>query len=232
MVLMILANIGQISQNIVSRHIYYVNIDAGNIQNAVAANANAPVNNIFAGDQASPLLTNAGLRTEYYWGLYSECGGVGVSGARACSDNHFGNRFQPVQVFQQDAPQGLDVNQILPSGVITDSDYLGKFTHAAFYLIFIGTILAGLAFLVGVTANRVAFLLAAILSLAAAACLAAGAGIWTAIIAKSRSSVNGSTIGVTVNYGNALWFTWASFAATAVAFPFLIISCCVGRDKY
>ena len=92
--------------------------------------------------------------------------------------------------------------------------------------------MAGLAFLTGFLAHRFAFLLAAVFSLAAAALLAVGAAILTAIYYKAKNSLPDG-VGVDVDYGNALWFTWASFAACVLAFVPYIIGCCVGRrEKY
>ena len=165
--------------------------------------------------------------------MYSECGGEGIDGARACSSKKFGNIFQPLTVLEADQANGVNVTSILPQSTFTDNQYLGRFSQAAFWLIFIGTVLAGLSFLTGFLAHRFAFLLSALLSLIAAVALAAGAAIWTAMLVKSRQSVNDANLGLVVNYGYLLWFTWASFGATLIAFVPLVLSCCVGRpSKY
>ncbi len=217
-----------VADNVVARAFWLTQVDTTGLANTAGVNANT----LYAQDQAAPLLTNQGLRDQYYWGMYSVCGGVGQSGARACSPNQFGHRFEPLLTFQEDAPQGTNINQLAPAGVFQDSSYLGRFSNAAFYLLFIGTILVGLAFIIGILSNRFAFLLAALLALAGAACLAVGAAIWTAIIARVRKTLQDNAIGVAVYYGRSIWMAWASFGAAAIAFPFLIISCCVGRDKY
>lgn len=226
MVLMILVNIGQISSNVVARNFSLTHLATNGINTA------GTTGSLYANSQSAPLLQGQGIRYDYYWGMYSVCGGLGKTADRACSSNTFGNRFMPVMTLTQDAPQNANIGNLLPQGVFQDDSYLGRFTNAAFYLLFIGTILAGLAFLFGVLANRFAFLFAALLSLGAAACLAAGVAIWTALIARIRNTLDQNGLGLTVDYGVSIWMAWAAFGATALAFPFLVISCCAGRDKY
>jgi len=234
-VLMILANIGQLTNNVVSRHIRYVSLTTDGLQSSLRANANgATIDNIYASNQAAPELQGNGIKNEYQWGLYTFCAGQGTSGPRSCADSSIGFRFEPAQVLGQDI--GSNYNSTLTSLIgdqtFTDSSYLGRYSHAASYIILIGTILAGLAFLTGFLAHRFAFLLAALLSLGAAALLAVGAAILTAIYYKAIHSLP-DNLGLDVNYGNALWFTWASFAACALAFIPYVIGCCTGRsNKY
>lgn len=201
-------------------------------QNAVAATTNVSVSNVFAADQGGAFLANEGFSYDYYWGMYEVCGGDGVSGARRCGPSSFGHRYEPITVLQASQPAGIDVTQILPQGTFQDNMYLGNFTQAAFYLLFIGTCAAGVAFLVGILSHRFAFLFAALFSLLAAACIAVGAAIWTAIVYKVRDSVNNANLGITAGYGNLIWLSWAAFGASLVAFPFLVVSCCVGRNNY
>jgi hypothetical protein len=83
-------------------------------------------------------------------------------------------------------------------------------SKAAFYLLIIGTILGGLALVIGFLAHRVAFLLAAVLAFLGFLLTIAGCIIWVVILSRVRSSINGNGSGVNVSYGNALWIYFAS----------------------
>lgn len=64
---------GQITGNIVSRHIRFVSVDTTGFGAALRANTTgAPVGNLYAPDQAFPEAEMAGLKYNYQWGLYSE----------------------------------------------------------------------------------------------------------------------------------------------------------------
>lgn len=93
-------NIGQISQNIVSRNIYYAELDLTNFEATLRAQAGSAggVSGVYASNQASPLGQSQGLRNTYQWGLYNYCGGQNEDENRACVDSHFGSgRFQPAE---------------------------------------------------------------------------------------------------------------------------------------
>jgi len=228
MVLAILVNMGQISQNIVARNIYYAELDLTGLGGGGALPAT-----VFAGDQAAPSLQNQGLKETYQWGLYNFCGGAGNT--RSCGPRGFGDgRFEPLQVLYADINQQYQtqLNQTVSEGTFADSDYLGRFSHAAFWLIFIGTVLAGLTFLLGFLAHRFAFLVAALVALLGAAALGAGAAIFTAILVKARDSI-ADVAGAQLHLTNALWMMWAAFGALTLSIVPFIISCCTGRsEKY
>lgn len=230
MVLAILVNMGQLTENIVARHLYLVNADLSGVQ---AAGNGGLGNNVFAQNQASPLLQGNGLRNEYYWGMYSVCGGQGVSGERACSRDRFINIFDPVSVFEEDAGNANVINALPADGVLRDEKYVRNISHAAIIILFAGTVAAGLAFFVGFLAHRFAFLVSALLSLLGAACLLVAAALWTALIAKIRNSLENVNVGIVFHYGQSIWMTWAAGGACLLAFVPLVISCCTGRrDKY
>ncbi|CEH19465.1 Actin cortical patch SUR7/pH-response regulator PalI [Ceraceosorus bombacis] len=236
LVLTILVNIGQISQNIVSRNIYYAELDLTNFEATLRAQAGSAggVSGVYASDQSSPLGQSQGLRNTYQWGLYNYCGGQNEDQNRACVDSSFGSgRFQPAETIYADLPteyQSL-FNQTVSQGTFADSSYLGRFSHAAFYLVFVGTVLAGVTFLVVFLAHRFAFLCAALTALAGAACIGAGAAIYTAILVKARDSIE-NLGGAELTLNNALWMLWAAFGSLALAIVPLILSCCFGRNKY
>lgn len=161
------------------------------------------------------------------------CAGDGVSGNRDCTDRYIGYRWEPAQSLRQDAPSSYSsqIQSALGSGIVTDDHYLGLLSRVANVIILVGTILTGLAFLTGFLAHRFCFAFAALEALGAAACLAVGAAIWTAIIYKARNSIPAG-LAVTIHYGNALWMTWAAFGAITLSIIPLILACCLGRSKY
>lgn len=65
---------GQISQNIVARNIYYAELDLTGLEGTLrdSAGSTGGVSNVFASNQAAPELQNQGLKETYQWGLYSE----------------------------------------------------------------------------------------------------------------------------------------------------------------
>ncbi|PWN51923.1 hypothetical protein IE53DRAFT_29609 [Violaceomyces palustris] len=234
MALAILANIGQITQNIVARHIRFVELNTSGFQNALEAAApGANVGNIYATNQGAPELQGNGIKLNYQWGLYNFCAGDGTSGARSCTDRSFGFEWRPLDALERDAPSSVQsqIPNLINQGTFTSSDYLGRFSKAGFYLIFVGTVLTGLSFIIGFLAHRFAFAFAALSALLGAACLGVGAAVNTAIYTKARDSVSGQ-YGLELEYGNALWFIWAAFGATALAIVPYIISCFTGRSKY
>lgn len=184
---------------------------------------------------------NTGLRNFYRWGLWTYCAASTSSGtADYCTSTTFGARFEPATAIIRDIPTGLSsaVNQVLPDGTFLAGNYTGTFTRIAFYLLFVGAILAGAAMLVSLSANRFGYVLAATISFLGFACVGAGATIWTIIIHKVRSSVNGATVtggtslGLRVTWGNVLWITWGAAAALLLATLPLLIACCTGRNKH
>ncbi|KAK0518815.1 hypothetical protein OC834_006478 [Tilletia horrida] len=237
MVLAILGQIGQLSNNIVARHIRMAGITTVSTTGATSQSFGDFLNvggNIYAQSQGAEELQGNGIKERYEWGLYNLCGGNLDRSDRACTGHQFGHRFQPYATLAADAPQALQaqVNQTVPADItFADNEYLGKYTHAAFYLLFIGTILAGLSFLVGFAAHRFAFLLAAILALLAALLIGVGAALWTAMAVRTSRSLKDANIGVDFQYGNALWFYWGAFVGETLAIVPFILSCCAGRSK-
>lgn len=232
-VLVVLANIGQLTNNIVARNIRFVSINALNIANAASSN-NVPVPSGFlATDQNAPVAQGQGIKNYYSWGLYNYCAGEKSGSARSCVDSTFGYEWQPFDAILADTPDASRsaLTNFIPDSTFRDSSYLADYTLPAFYLVFVGTVLTGLAFLIGFLAARFAFLFAALSAFLGALCLAVGAAIFTAVYVKTKDSI-GTQYGITLEYGNALWFIWAAFAADALAIIPYIISCCTGRDKY
>ncbi|CAD6887317.1 unnamed protein product [Tilletia controversa] len=234
MVLAILGQIGQLSNNIVARNIRMAQITTIGTPGAPSNSLQDALNvgNLFAQDQAALELAGNGIKQRYEWGLYNFCAGDSQRDARSCTDHHFGHKFQPLPTLEADASadNAQAINQSIPSdSTFANTDYLSKYSQAAFWLLFIGTILSGLSFLVGFAAHRFAFLLAAILALLSALLIGVGAAIWTAISVRTANSLKDVAVGLTFHYGNALWFYWGAFVGEALAIVPFILSCCAGR---
>ena len=180
------------------------------------------------------------------------------SGEDYCSPRSLGNTFQPAAVLLSDVPTSLTpqvsqvrarspvdhavfgssdrLAQVLPDSTFVADGYLHTFSKAGFYLIFVGTIFAGISMFIAVLSHHIAFILAAMAAFLSFLALAAGATIWTVIIAKVKHAVDGATVanntslGITVNYGNALWLVWGAAGAMILSVVPLLISCCAGRD--
>ena len=233
-ILMVFANIGQLTDNVVTRNIRYVSVDTSGL-GAALARSGANVNNLYAQNQADALGQGNGIRNDYQWGLYNLCAGQASGTDRACTERHFGFEFQPVEAILADAPQDArqQIQNFLPANTFTDSKYLGDYSKPAMYLIFVGSCLAFLAWVAGLLSHRFAFLLAAFIALLAALTLGVGAAILTAIYTKTRDAVDVQQYGIDVMYGNALWITWGAFVACVLAIVPYILSCCTGRsDDY
>lgn len=226
------SQMGQITENIVARNIYFTSLNTAGIGSALS-NSTSGTGSLFASDQTAAELANQGLKYNYYWGMYSFCAGQGKNDDRSCSDRYIGYRWEPAQVLADDAQStySSEITTALGDSTFTDSHYLGLLSRVANVILLVGTILTGLAFLTGFLAHRFCFAFAALECLGAAGCLAVGSAIWTAIIYKAKKAIPDNT-GVDIDYGNALWFSWASFAAVTLAIVPLIIACCVGRSKY
>lgn len=237
MALMILANMGQLTQNMVARNMYIANLD---LRHATAASSPVFSPSAFSSNLSEPLLEHQGLRREYYWGLYSVCGGDGTTGTRKCSPRSFGHQFDPLAVVVADtanvtAIPGQVISSPNSSGKLQDQHWLHVFSRVGFYFLFVGTILTGALFLAGAAAEGVFFLLAAGFALLTGAVLCVGAGMWTAVVSESRKTVHqgsGAQLGIEIHFGNLLWMIWAAAGATlAATFPFLLAFFLARRER-
>jgi len=229
-VLAIFAHISQINSNIVPRHIRMTTVSTTGVGAATGAG-----DAVYGSGDRSNNQPNTGLRPYYEWGLWGYCASQTTGGNRDyCSGTSWAYEFQPVPAVVYDVPANAQqtISNALGQGTFTSSDYLGRFTKAAFYLLIIGTILGGLALVIGFLAHRVAFLLAAVLAFLGFLLTIAGCIIWVVILSRVRSSINGNGSGVNVSYGNALWIYFASSGCLLFATLPYIFSCIAGRDRY
>ncbi|GAA6058381.1 hypothetical protein JCM3770_006103 [Rhodotorula araucariae] len=254
-ILLVFSEVAQINSDLIPRHLRIVHIDTAGLGVALAsaakqsalALAGANFTDIYApaavGEgyyvKATGQATHAGLYRGYEWGLWSYCATQGDLGAPRsyCYTRSIHPRFQPAQVLVEDIPaEYADLLQtVLPDNVFTADNYLGEYTQAATYLLMAGALATALAALIGLFARRGAFVLGAVLSIVAFVGLFIGATIWTVIVARARSAINdattaGTDVGLTVEFGNALWIAWAATALMLLSVLPFSIACCTGRS--
>lgn len=83
----------------------------------------------------------------YKFGLYSYCAYI-EDGEGACSNTSAAHRFQPYEAILADMPGRFPslTRAFIPDDfTFTNSHYLGEFSKAAYYLLLLGSIFAGLA---------------------------------------------------------------------------------------
>ncbi|GAA5921737.1 hypothetical protein JCM6882_004427, partial [Rhodosporidiobolus microsporus] len=112
---------------------------------------------------------------------------------------------------------------------------LNDYTRGATYASMAGALAAALCALISLFARRGAFILACLLSIVAFLGLAVSNVIWTVIVNRAKDAINGATangvdVGITVEYGNALWILWAATGLMLLSIAPLAISCCTGRN--
>lgn len=102
-------------------------------------------------------------------------------------------------------------------------------TVAGMYLLFVGTILIGVAFLITCLVHFSALVIAAFFAFLAFALLVSGASLWTYVIHHVRDLV-GNTIDY--QYGNALWMSWAAVGCALLSLPALGGGTAASRKRY
>lgn len=226
MVLMILANMGQITNNIVARNIHLAKFRPANLQQVLSEDG-VNARNMMATDQSAPLENHNGVRDLYAVGMYGHCGGKSLKDERACTTMGFGYILKPGAIIQSDLPESagnVDVTDLFNRwGVGT---YSASHWQPAFYLAFLGTIFVGVAFLVTCLIHMSALVVAAIFAFLAFLLLGVAASLWTA---DMYALVQKSPIGLEFSYGNLLWFTWAACGSTLLGLPALLTSSYAGR---
>jgi len=216
-----------------------VRVDMSGYGQGLAAALGDPIEGLYTTNSSEPLQQQAGLRDFYDFGLYSYCAYVSGGGG-VCSNHTTANEFRPYDAITADMLANYSglTNALIPSTTFTDSSYLGDFSHGAYYTILIGTICAALALILGLLKHTLAFVISTLFAILGSLMLLIGAAIWTAIIKKAESSINGLMVGptaspvplgITVSTGDALFLLWASFACLIVSILPYMISCCTYR---
>ena len=132
----------------------------------------------------------------------------------------------------QDAPANFAaaIKTVLPDNVFTADDYLGRFTRAATYLIFVGTLLSAIVMVIGLVAKRGAFFFGSLLAIVSTLCLGVGATIYTVIVSRVKEAINNASfqdvnIGIDVGYGNALWILWGAVVCMLLSIAPFAVAC-------
>ncbi|CAK9784599.1 hypothetical protein CC85DRAFT_282973 [Cutaneotrichosporon oleaginosum] len=235
MILLLFANIGQVSPGAVTSGLYMVQVDVSGFGNALQS-ANKQSNNLYW-TQNTPMGDSKGLRQYYRYGLYNACGYQKSGGV--CNSTIFGYPYAPFEQMLADTPSKPNdykkmTQDIIPSSTFKNNAWNGTMSKSASSLIFIASILTGLAFVFGLIKLRLCFLLAAGCSGLAAFFLMIGAAIWTSIIAKNAwltivKVQGGVKLGILVTPGPALYLSWVSFVLVTLSVAPYVISCCTYR---
>ncbi|BGP35871.1 hypothetical protein JCM10296v2_007723 [Rhodotorula toruloides] len=253
-ILLVFVHITQITPSLIPRDLRIVAIDTSGLSTALAAAAKSSGVSIATGNfsdiyNAQPVgqgyfvkgqneSRHDGLRKTYEWGLWSYCSTNGNIGSPRsyCIDRSINERFEPAQVLMEDIPtQYSDLLQkVLPSNVFTADNYLGSYTEGASYVILAGSLATALAALIGLFARRGAFILSCLFSIVGFLGLAVGAVIYQVIYTRAQDAINQATtsgvdLGITLDYGNALWILWAATGLMLLAIVPYAVACCTGR---
>ncbi|KAI0095264.1 Glucanosyltransferase-domain-containing protein [Irpex rosettiformis] len=231
LLLLIFMHVGQINTSNVPRHISMVIAPLSSA--LAAATAPDPIPGLYTDNSSAPLQVNAGLRTEYKFGLYSYCAYVNDTHG-ICSNSTAGTRLEPYVAFLGDIPSNYTglTNSFIPEITFTNSSYLGDFSRGGYYLLLLGSISVALALFTGLIKHALGFLLSTVFSLLATVLLLIGAVIWTVIVKKAQD-INGWIVplpsgvevplGISVSLGNGLLLAWAAFACIAASLiPYMI----------
>lgn len=107
-----------------------------------------PIGGLYTSNASAPLQASAGLRQFYEFGLYSYCGYVdAVNGT--CTNSTTARRYEPFDALTADmiANYTQITEAIIKGTSFQDDNYQASTSKAAYYLLLLGTICAGLAFL-------------------------------------------------------------------------------------
>jgi len=237
--LLIFIHVGQINTSSVPRGISMVNVNVSRYGAALAASfAPDPIQNLYTNNATAPLGDGAGLRQLYKFGLYNYCAFV-LDGQGTCTNHTIANRFHPYIALTADmsANYSFYTDNIILNTTFRDSNYLGKESHSAYYLLLLGAVCAAISLLTGVIKHTWAFFLSTGSAVLSSILVLSGSAIWTVIIQKSQSVQNilagppggRVPVGIVVSTGPGLYLAWASFACLVVSIVPYMISCCTFR---
>ena len=209
---------GQLTGNKVSRNIRMFSVLPYNdVENGKGTTSNYD----------SPIGQKNGIRPLYAWGLYNYCGGSTDYEVLRCTSSKFGFTINIVRAVADDIP-GSANNINLPA--IENQPSITNYTRAAFYLLFVGTILVGVAFLVSLLFHPAALSMAVILTFFGFALLVCGASIDTYFINQLKNHTLGIQSSM-IEFGNALWMFWAAVGAALFAMPGLLGGAAAGHAE-
>jgi len=237
-ILLVFANIGQLSSGAVTNGIYWAELNIEAYGNGLKAASKKDVPGLYNSKNVA-LGNSTGLRQYYRYGIYNACG-YQKGGSGVCNSTIFGYPFEPLNQMLADTPKDFKKQTVDVIGkdatAFKDSGANHMQTRAASLLTFVGSCLALIALITGFVRARLFFLVAAVTSGLSALLLMIGAAIWTAVIAKTSfvESVKvqgGTSLGIQVNAGGTLYLTWVSFALMTLAVIPYVIACCTYRSK-
>ncbi|KZS93237.1 hypothetical protein SISNIDRAFT_72822 [Sistotremastrum niveocremeum HHB9708] len=145
--LLIFTHVGQLNTSTIPRGISMVKMNVSGFGDALSqSHAGDSAAGLYTTNATAPLEEGDGLRQIYAWGFYSHCAYVAPEQG-ICSNKSQPNLFQPFDTMVADAPAKFHtVTQfIVPNSGFTDSSFLGSLSRGAYWLCFIGSILAALA---------------------------------------------------------------------------------------
>ncbi|ORY30543.1 actin cortical patch SUR7/pH-response regulator pali [Naematelia encephala] len=235
-ILLVFAHIGQVSSGTLTNSIYMVEVNVEAYGNALKNVSKTTPGGLY--DTKNDYLGKEyGIRQFYRYGLYNACG-YQKAGSGICNSTIFGYPFEPLAQISADTPTKYQTQwtDIIPTSSFKDNSWNSGLSRAGSLLIFIGSLFAALAFIVGWIRARICFLIAAGSAGLSALLLMVGSAIWTAIIAKdaSISSVKvqyGAKLGILVTAGPTLYLTWVSFALVTLSVLPYVVACCTFRRK-
>ncbi|KAF8682487.1 the biosynthesis of sterol glucoside [Rhizoctonia solani] len=236
LLLLIFAHVGQINTDTVPRQISLVTVNMTGYARGLQGATGDPTPGLFTNVSTTPLGTEAGLRNIYSWGFYKYCA-YAEDGIGLCTNQTFGFPFQPFDVILNDTPEvyQIQTRYVLPqASAFVDSAYLADYTRAGFWLVFLGTLAAGIAFLSGLYKSTMTFMISTVFSMFGAGCLLIGASILTAVLNKAKSINNytvadGTPLGIIVSTGSSLSLIWAAFVLLFIAMGPYLVSCSTYR---
>ncbi|EPQ61097.1 hypothetical protein GLOTRDRAFT_53842 [Gloeophyllum trabeum ATCC 11539] len=238
LLLCIFMHVGQINTSTIPRGIAMAKVNVSGYGNALYAALGDPIQGLYASNASAPLGAEAGLRNFYDYGLYSYCAYLEPPQG-ICSNHSTANRFEPFTAMTSDmiGNWSFITEGLIPSVSFRNSGSLGSQSNSAYYLLLLGTICAGLAFLLGMAKQTITFLASSILAILGSIFLLAGAAIWTAVVHKAASvndlvvgsSSSPTPLGITISVGNGIYLAWAAFACLVVSILPYMTSCCTYR---
>ncbi|KAK4685132.1 hypothetical protein P7C73_g5031, partial [Tremellales sp. Uapishka_1] len=236
-ILLVFANIGQISSGALVSGIHMVEVNVAAYGNAYVGVKNGTAAGLYDSSTKDKMGTEKGLRQYYRYGLYNSCG-YQKGGGGICNSTIFGYPFEPLSQILADTPTKYKTatDAFIPSSASTfrDNGFNHGLSRAGSLMIFVGSVAALLSLIFGVVKHRLAFFVASICAGISALLLMIGAAMWTSIIAKD-AFINivkvqyGYNLGIDVYAGPALYLTWVAFAMIALSILPYVIACCTFR---
>jgi hypothetical protein len=236
MILLIVAHVGQINTSSTPRGISMANVDMSLYSAGLASAFKDPIQGLYTSNPSAPLGSQAGLRQQYKFGLYSYCAYV-TSTQGICTNHTIADQFRPYDAVISDMITNYSqyTDAIVPDLTFRNSSYLGSSSQAAYWMLLLGTICASLALFTGLVKHTVAFLVSTTLAVLGSLLLLIGAAIWTVAIKKAESInslvVTQTTVplGIFVSLGPGLYLIWAAFVCLLISTVPYMISCCTYR---